>query len=135
MFVRVKKVGPRRYAYLVDGVREGKRVRQRTLCYLGPVSKIVSGIPENDRRKIEERFQVSWDKINYEIRRIPLTFEEISRARRAQFAVSIRNRKMGFRSQGDLPRAEGELAALSKLAAIKFRKMFEEIGEREYRMR
>src|SRR5438094_9745940 len=79
MFVRVKKVGPRRYAYLVDGVREGKRVRQRTLCYLGPVSKIVSGIPENVRKKIEERFQVNWDKINYEIRRIPLTFEEISR--------------------------------------------------------
>jgi hypothetical protein len=135
MFVRAKKVGWRRYAYLVEGAREGRRVIQRTLCYLGPVSKLVSGVPDDTRRKVGERFQVDWNKINREIGRIPLTFEELSEARRAQSAVSIRTRQAGFRSQGDLPRAEGELSALSRLAATKFREMFEAVGDREYRMR
>ncbi|HEY4657823.1 MAG TPA: hypothetical protein VIH34_05010 [Candidatus Bathyarchaeia archaeon] len=135
MFVRAKKVGLRRYAYLVEGAREGRRVIQRTLCYLGPVSKLVSGVPDDTRRKVGERFQVDWNKINREIGRIPLTFEELSEARRAQYAVSIRTRQAGFRSQGDLPRAEGELSALSRLAATKFREMFEAVGDREYRMR
>jgi len=135
MFVRTKKVGLRRYAYLAEGAREGRRVIQRTLCYLGPVSKLVSGVPDDTRRKVGERFQVDWNKINREIGRIPLTFEELSEARRAQSAVSIRTRQAGFRSQGDLPRAEGELSALSRLAATKFREMFEAVGDREYRMR
>jgi len=135
MFVRAKKVGLRRYAYLVEGAREGRRVIQRTLCYLGPVSKLVSGVPDDTRRKVGERFQVDWNKINREIGRIPLTFEELSEARRAQYAVSIRTRQAGFRSQGDLLRAEGELSALSRLAATKFREMFEAVGDREYRMR
>ena len=135
MFVRAKKVGLRRYAYLVEGAREGRRVIQRTLCYLGPVSKLVSGVPDDTRRKVGERFQVDWNKINREIGRIPLTFEELSEARRAQYAVSIRTRQAGFRSHGDLPRAEGELSALSRLAATKFREMFEAVGDREYRMR
>jgi hypothetical protein len=135
MFVRVKKVGSRRYAYLVDGVRETGRVRQRTLCYLGPISKLVFGIPDNTRKKVEKRFQVDWFRMNDQLRRIPLTFEELSRARRDQYAVSIRTRRAGFRSQGDLPRDKGELSVLSRLVAIRFREMFEEIGEREYRMR
>ncbi len=136
MFVRAKKVGQRRYAYLVEGVREGRRVRQRTLCYLGPVSKLVSGgIPDDTRRKVGKRFQVDWNKINDEIGRIPLTFEELSEARRARYAVYVRTRQAGFRSQGRLPRDEGELSALTRLAAARFREMFEEIGHREYRMR
>ena len=135
MFLRVKEVGSRRYAYLVDGVREGRRIRQRTLCYLGPVSKLVSGIPDNTRKKVEKRFQVNWDRVNDQLRRIPLTFEELSMARRDQYATSIRTRQTGSRSQGDLPRARGELSALSRLAGIRFREMFEQIGEREYRMR
>jgi hypothetical protein len=135
MFVRVKKVGSRRYAYLVDGVRERRSVRQRTLCYLGPVSKLVSGIPNNTRKQVEKRFQVDWDRMNDQLRRIPLTFEELSMARRHQYAVSIRTRRAGFRGRGDMPRARGELSGLSRLAAISFREMFEQIGEREYRMR
>lgn len=135
MFVRAKKVGPRRYAYLVEGVREGRRVRQRTLCYLGPVWKLASGIPDDTRRRVGERFQVDWNRINAEIDRLPLTFEELSEARRARYAVSVRTRQAGFRSQGGLPRAEGELSALSRLATARFREMFEQIGDREYRMR
>jgi hypothetical protein len=135
MFVRVKTVGSRRYAYLVDGVREGSRVTQRTLCYLGPVSRLASGIPDNTRKRVEKRFRVNWDRVNDQLRRVPLTFEELSRARRDQYAVSIRTRRRGFRSQGDRPRAAGELSVLSRLAAIRFREMFEQVGEREYRMR
>ncbi len=135
MFVRVKNVGLRRYFYLVEGVREKKRVRQKTLCYLGPVSKLASGIPEDTRRRVGKRFQVDWDRTNEEIRRIPLTFEELSETKRRQYAVSIRKRQAGLRSQGGLPRAKGELSVLTRLSAKRFREMFEEIGEREYRMR
>ena len=82
-----------------------------------------------------KRFQVDWNRTNEEIRRVPLTFEEVSEVRRMQYAVSVRTRQSGFRSQGIMPRAKGELSVLSRLAAIRFREMFEEIGEREYRMR
>ena len=135
MFVRVKKVGSRRYAYLVDGVRERRSVRQRTLCYLGPVSKLASGVPDDARKKVERLIPVDWDRVNDQLRRIPLTFEELSMARRDQYAVSIRTRRQGFRSRGSMPRSRGELSVLSRLAAIRFREMFEQIGEREYRMR
>ncbi len=135
MFVRVKKVGPRRYVYLVEGVRKGERVSQKSLCYLGSLSKLVAGVPDDTRKKVEEKFQVDWDRINERIGRIPLTFEELSEARRAQYAISIRTRSQGVRTQGRLPRIEGELSVLSKLAATRFREMFEEIGERKYRMR
>jgi hypothetical protein len=135
MFVRVKKIGSQRYAYLVDGARDGRRVMQRTLFYLGPISKLASGIPDGTRKKVEKQFQVDWDRVNDQLRRIPLTFEELLRARREQYVASIRTRRPGFRSQGSLPRAKGELAALSRLAAIRFREMFEQVGEREYRMR
>ena len=135
MFARVKKIGPRRYVYLVEGVRKGERVSQKSLCYLGPVSKLVSGVPDDTRKKVEEKFQVDWNRINERIGRIPLTFEELSEARRAQYAISIRTRGQGMRTQGRQPRIEGELSVLSKLAATRFREMFEEIGERKYRMR
>ncbi len=135
MFVRVKNVGQRRYVYLVEGARKGERVTQKTLCYLGPVSKLASGVPHGIRKKVGEQFRLDWNRINEQIGRIPLTFEELSEARRAQYAISIRTRRQGLRTEGNLPRTEGELSVLSKLAATRFREMFEEIGEREYRMR
>ncbi len=116
-------------------MREGKRVRQRTLCYLGPVSKLASGVPDNTRKKVQEQIEVDWDRINEEIRRIPLTFEELAETRRRQYSVSIRTRRTGFRRQGGRPRAKGELSVLARLGAKRFGEMFEEIGEREYRMR
>ena len=36
MYVRVKKIGSKRYAYLVEGVSKKGKVRQKTLAYLGP---------------------------------------------------------------------------------------------------
>ena len=34
-FVRVKRFGNRKYYYLVEGKREGKKVRQKVIKYLG----------------------------------------------------------------------------------------------------
>jgi len=34
-FVRVKRHGKREYYYLVEGKREGKKVRQKVIKYLG----------------------------------------------------------------------------------------------------
>ena len=135
MFVRVKRVGARRYVYLVEGVRKGERVSQKSLCYLGPISRLASGVPDDAQKKVEKQFHVDWNRINESIRRIPLSFEELSETRRAQYAVSIRTRGQGLRVQDRQPRIEGELSALSKLAGTRFREMFEEIGERAYRMR
>jgi hypothetical protein len=136
MFVRVKSIGGRRYAYLVEGVREGGRVRQRTLCYLGPLPKLASGVPDDVRRAAGRSLRVDWRKVNDEIGRIPLTFEEVLEARRRQFAVSVRMRQ-GRRpgSRGNLPRVEGELSALARVASARFAEMFEEVGESTYRMR
>lgn len=130
MYVRVKRIGSKRYAYLVEGVREKERVRQKTLCYLGPVAKIGFGIPDEARRKVERRFPVNWERIENSIRKIPLTLEEISQLRRENFAPLVRTRSGPRR-----PRAKGELSALSKLAAISFAERFERIKDREYRMR
>ncbi len=90
---------------------------------------------DSTRNNVEKRFQVDWDRVNDQLRRIPLTFEELSRARCDSFTVPIRTRRQGFRSQGDLPRVKGELSVLSRLIAIRFREMFEQVGEREYRIR
>ncbi len=136
MFVRVKRIAGRRYAYLVEGAREGGRVRQRTLCYLGPLQKLASGVPEDVRRKAERTLKVDWRRVNDDIGRIPLNFAEVLDARRTQFAVSVRARQ-GRRpaSIGDLPRVEGELSALARVARAGFAEMFEEVGESTYRMR
>ena len=136
MFVRAKRVGGRRYLYLVEGKRDGESVRQKTLCYLGPVSKLASGVSEAVRASIDVRLRVDWKEVNDRIGSIPLTFEELSEARRAQFATSARTRgQRGHPTQGDLPRSEGELSALSKLARSRFKELFEETGALAYRMK
>ena len=135
MFVRVKNIGSRRYVYLVKGMRKGKLVKQKTLYYLGPISKLVYGVPLDTRKKVRKLFRVDWDKIEDEIARIPLGFEELSEARHTEYFMPRWARPKGFRAQDPKPRAPGELSALIELAAKKFDEMFEEIGEREYRMR
>jgi len=136
VYPRVKEIGGRRYVYLVEGVREGGRVRQRTLCYLGPMSRLASGVPEQTKRRIDARFQVEWGRVDERIAKIPLTFEELSEARRDRYVLSVKNGRQGSsRTQGDRRRAEGELVALSRIASARFRDAFEEVGERSYRMK
>ena len=136
MFVRAKRVGRRRYLYLVEGRRDGANVKQKTLRYLGPLSRLAAGVPEEVKMNVDLRLRVDWQKINDEIARIPLSFEELSETRRAQFAISVRMRtRQGRPTQGNLPRTEGELSALSKAAAHRFEELFEEIGALSYRMK
>jgi hypothetical protein len=136
VFPRVKEIAGRRYVYLVEGAREGRSVRQKTLCYLGPLSRLASGVPERTKKKVEETLEVDWGRVDQTIRKIPLTFEELSAARRERYVLSIRERrKTGPTSVGYRPRAEGELSALSKIAGSRFKELFEEEGERAYRMR
>lgn len=86
MFVRIKTISGRRYAYLVEGVREGRRVRQKTLCYLGPLTRLYTRVPYEVVRKAAG-LQVDWKRVNDEIRRIPLTPDELSEVRKAQYAL------------------------------------------------
>src|SRR5207244_13086922 len=102
----------------------------QTRCSLGPAAKLGVGITNDITRKVEQRFQVNWEKVEKEIRQIPLTLEEISQLRRKNFTPTARARSGPRRS-----RVRGELSALSELAAIGFRQRFEKIGDREYRMR
>src|SRR5438552_18801805 len=135
MFTKVKEVAGRRYVYLVEGAREGRRVRQKTLCYLGPLWRLASGVPKETKKRVDGRLPVDWREIEDRIRRIPLTCEELEAARRDRFARSGREgRGKTPSSRGDRPRADGELLALSSISAARFRELFEETGERAYRM-
>ncbi len=118
-------------------MREGGRVRQKTLCHLGPLYRLASGVPADARRKAERRVPTAdWNRINAEIRRVPLTFVELAEAGRARYAATLRVRRRDrVRSQGGLPRAEGELSALTRLATTGFAEMFERVGDRAYRIR
>ena len=136
MFVRARRVGARRYAYLVEGVREGKRVKQKTLLYLGPIWKLAAGpIPDTIKSKAEKRFKVDWNRVSRDLARIPLTFEELALARQKRYAISVMTRQAGPRSRGNLPRARGELSALSRIATTRFNQMFERVGDTRYRLR
>lgn len=149
MFVRVKKISGRRYLYLVEGIRSKKKVRQRTLAYLGELSELACGVSKSKRMKIESKLgrKADWAKIRDQIRQIPLSFQELNGMRRRQFAISVKSRdKSGLiRRRNDKlrvtpseifsQRTEGELRILTKLATISFRKRFQKIGERAYQMR
>jgi len=138
VFVRVKKIGGNRYVYLSEGVSKEGRVRQKTLCYLGPVAKVAAGVPDETREKVERKIgPVDWNKINTAIRNIPVTFEELQDMKRSQLPIVLGFRKPGFQniSRGKMPRAEGELSALTAIARRNFDEMFESVGDRKYRMR
>ena len=121
---------------MVEGKRSGAKVKQKTVSYLGPLSRLVAGVPEEVERDVDLRFRVDWQKINDKIARIPLSFEELSETRSAQFAISARIRaRQGRPSQGNLPRTEGELSASSKAAALRFEELFETIGPLSHRMK
>ena len=138
MYIRLKTVNGRRYAYLVEGARTfDGTVSQKTIAYLGAVAKLsASGVPDRIRRRTQ--LPVNWNRMREQIRRIPLTFDELADVRRAQFAVSMKSRaraRRGRRVSRNVPRAEGELAALAKLTESRFKEIFREVGERQYQMR
>ena len=103
--------------------------------YLGPIQKLVYGVPAATRRRVRTMFRVDWNEIEDSVAKIPLSFEELSEARHTEYFISNRRIQRRFRAQSARPRTAGELAKVSKMIARKFNEMFEEIGEREYRMR
>ncbi len=136
MYVRVKKIGLKRYAYLAEGLSKNGRVKQKTLAYLGPIVKVAVGVPDEVRKKVDRKIGVDWNKINMDIRKIPLEFGELQEMRRNQLPTvfGIRQRFPSAR-RGGMPRAEGELTALTTIAKKSFNEMFELVGDRIYRMR
>jgi hypothetical protein len=134
MFVRVKEVRGRRYAYLVEGMRDGARVRQRVVCYLGPVSRVALGVPPKLVTDKGGR-PIDWKIVKEAAARIPLSLEELSEARRYGYPLVLSARRQGFLTRGTRRRIEGEEDALSRLAASNFKDKFVQVGRNRYRMR
>ena len=137
MYVRVKKIGAKRYLYLAEGRSKNGHVRQKTLAYLGPVVKVAAGVPDEIMKKVNGKIgTVDWKKINSRIRKVPLELSELQDMRRSQLPTVLRIRQDFKRAgRGSMPRAEGELTALAIIAKKGFNEMFEPVGERTYRMR
>ncbi len=127
MYVRVKKIGAKRYAYLAEGVSRNGKVRQRTLAYLGPLVKIARGVPDKISRKVDSKVRnVDWNRINMGIRRISIDFDELQEIKRNMLpkVLAGRQSRSGDIGRGNRPRVDGELAALTIIAKRGFNEMF-----------
>ena len=145
MFVKVKVIAGRRYVYIAEGARTGKQVKQKTY-YLGSLSNLAYGIPEDLKRKIEAKNPniKNWDKITKEIRRIPLKFEEVSNLKPEQYAQMIKakslpvtSKKMNEQVTPSMvfkQRREGELLALSIIVKKRFQETYTELGDGKLRL-
>ena len=141
MFVRLKRISGRRYAYLVEGKRMGKKVKQDIVGYLGPFYALVSGVPESVKSKLTGR-QIDWNDVNRQLTQIPVTLDELAEMKRGRFRAFFGARSSDAPLQTTLvapsallaQRSAGELSALSKLSARGFQRMFEKTDE-GYRMR
>src|SRR5205807_6998609 len=138
MYVRVKKIGSKRYAYLVEGVSKKGKVRQKTLAYLGPLVKIATGVPGEMSRRVDGKVRnVDWNKINMDIRRIPLDFDELQEIKRNMLpkVLARRQNRSGEIGRGNRPRVDGELAVLTIIAKRGFNKMFRTLKDGTLAMR
>lgn len=132
MYVRVKRIGSKRYVYLAEGVSENGHVRQKTLSYLGPITRVASGIPNDNRRRVEQKIgAVDWNKVNMGLRRIPLEFEEVEEMKREWLPKVLARRWKAARDvgRGNRPRAEGELTALIRMSRNSFNRLFETLAD------
>ncbi len=132
MYVRVKTIGSKRYAYLAEGRSENGRVKQKTLAYLGPVTRIARGVPDSVMKRVNARLDgIDWGKINRSIRDIPLTFEEWQEVKREMLPGVLASRQERSRDtgRGGRPRIRGELAALTLIARKRFAEMFETLKD------
>ena len=150
MYPRVKEIAGKQYIYLVEGVRQGSKVRQNTVAYLGPLSVLLFGIPLYVRKKVERRAKnrIDWDSVEKQIAKIPVNFETLVNSRRR--VVSLRARAQFKKSLPGttlttsvsttpkdllLQRTPGELEALAQLSKRGFDSMFQQIGRYEYKLR
>jgi hypothetical protein len=132
MYVRVKKIGSKRYAYLAEGRSVNGKVRQKTLAYLGSLVKMARGVPDIVMRRVDKRLgRVEWDRINMSIRDIPLTFEEWQEVKRDMLPreLAMRQDRARDKGRGSRPRIEGELLALTLIARKRFSEMFETLKD------
>jgi hypothetical protein len=127
MYLRVKRIGSKRYAYIAEGTAKNGKVRQKSLAYLGPVTKVARGVPDDVVNRVNKRLDgVDWERINLSIRDIPLTFEEWQEVKRDMLpkVLATRQDRARDRGRGSRPRVEGELAALTLIARKRFSEMF-----------
>lgn len=127
MYVRIKKIGSKRYAYIVEGVSRNGKVKQTTLAYLGPLVKIARGVPDEISRKVDGKVKnVDWAKINMDMRKIPIDFDELQEIKRNMLpkVLAGRQNRSAEIGRGNRPRVDGELAALTIIARRGFDQMF-----------
>ena len=132
MYLRVERIGPKRYAYLAEGRSDNGHVQQKTLAYLGPVTKIARGIPETVVKRVSARLEsVDWQKINLSLRDIPLTFEEWQEMKREMLPSVLASRQGRARDKGrgSRPRTKGELKALTLIAKKRFDEVFKTLKD------
>ncbi len=132
MYVRVKKIGSKRYASLTENQSKNGRVKQKTLAYIGPVTRIARGVPDSMMKRASARIDgVDWRKINMSIRDIPLTFEEWQEVKREMLPSLLASRQGRARDKGrgSRPRTKGELKALTLIAKQRFDEMFETLKD------
>jgi hypothetical protein len=146
MYPRIKEISGRQYIYLVEGVRDGSNIRQKTLAYLGSLSTLSFGIPLSVRDKVERKLcrDINWPQITRKITKMPVRFDEFATKRRGLYArikaqessPSVKSRRLPpdpSRLLGE--RVLGELDALAKLARRSFKSKFEQTGPYAYRLR
>lgn len=114
---------------MVEGRREGGRVRQVVVRYLGPVSAVAYGVPGKRSKGLDPK------KVNEAIVKMPVALEELVEARQSRLPAVIAGKRRGFLSSGTRERVEGEAEALATVAASKFQTLFVEVGKGRYRMR
>ncbi len=137
MFLRTKDISGKRYIYLAEGKRTGKKVKQK-VYYLGPLSKLVYGIPDDLKRKTEAKTPntLDWTKITENLKKIPFRFTEIPKNRSKQYAIATKAKNIQFRyinqktnvtpTEIYKQRKEGELLALSKISKKRFQEIYHE---------
>lgn len=141
MFLRTKDISGRRYIYLAEGIRTGKKVKQK-VYYLGPLSKLVYGIPNDLKIKTEAKTPnvPDWNKITECLKKIPFKFTEISHNRSNQYIYAVKANNIEFSQINTKTnvtpteiykqRKEGELLALSKIAKKRFQEIYRESEDR-----
>src|SRR5438876_12118796 len=134
MYVRVKKIGGKRYVDLAEGKSGNGKVRQKILAYLGPIAKVAAGVPDDVEKRVDRKIGVvDWKKVNMDIRKIPLELSEIQDMRRNQLPTVIRLRQSSRRDgRGRMPRVAGEPTAPASLRERGFKENCSRRGVRTY---
>ena len=92
------------------------------------------GVPPRVLKDKEGR-PVDWNIVKEAAARIPLSYEELSDARRYGYTAVLSARRQGFLTSGTRQRVQGEEDALTMLAVSNFKEKFVETGRNRYKMK